>query len=165
MNSKLIVRGALVLTLVAFPVLADPPGRSPEAALAAIFSSAPRESCALPAPIKTASISETGGESTASNCTAHCWDGSTVECTGTPGTTCGAADSSCPEDRGFCWGNSGNQYCPPCPGQPVCQASAICSNAAGSVSCTGYQTPADCQHQDYCFAYCDGVYYWCGEPC
>ena len=149
MKSKLVLGGALFFTLFALPVLAvqDP--------LAQIFST--HGACGEPPALAKASV---GAFST---CTAQCWDGSSVQCSG---TNCTATDSACSVgERGSCWGNtSGGFNCPPCEEPPptACYASAYCGNG-NSVSCQG--TAPNCFEQDYCFAYCDGTYYWCGEPC
>jgi hypothetical protein len=159
MKSRLGIGGALVVMLFAFPALTLA-GQSPSAAatLAAIFSSG-----SAPGAVACASRGSAGGTVGAfGTCTANCWDGSTVQCSG---TNCNASDSACSAgQQGGCWGSSsGSQSCPDCPYNPTpCYASAYCGNGI-TVSCQG--TAPNCAAQDYCYAYCDGVYYWCGEPC
>lgn len=92
-------------------------------------------------------------------CNAQCWDGSYVTCWG---TSCTARDSSCPGQRGYCYGSStGYRYCPPCPCTSPCSATALCSNGS-KVSCSGCS--GDCYAINNCYAYCDGVYHWCPNP-
>lgn len=43
--------------------------------------------------------------------------------------------------------------------QALCVAQAQCSTG-GPVSCSGSR----CAHLDWCYAWCDGVYYWCAPP-
>ena len=153
MNARLILGGALVLTLFALPALADPGGPAQDA-LAAIFAAAPGASCALPAPRETAGLP---GPRTASDCTAHCWDGTTRTCSG---SSCGANDSSCPSQRGNCWSDvEGYKYCPAC--SSSCSAWTSCSSGS-PVFCQG--TSGDCFSVYHCYAYCDGQYYLCSNP-
>jgi hypothetical protein len=95
-------------------------------------------------------------------CEAQCNGGTTVSvnCTG----SCIAVDQNCsapPTQQGGyaqCPGGS-PVYCPlPCP----CEATAICGD--GSVAhCEGTNF---CVANNYCFAYCDGTYFWCpGAAC
>lgn len=104
----------------------------------------------------------TGGlrdPSPAGDCSADCWDGSTVSCSG---TSCSAHDSACPGVRGECWGSStGTRYCPVCPNSQ-CNAYAVCSGS-GPVTCTG-SSPQSCQELDYCWVICDWNYTFCPNP-
>lgn len=92
--------------------------------------------------------------SASSVCTADCWDGSTVACTG---TTCSAQDSVCSAQRGYCESSDSpfRTYCPPCPRS--CEAMANCANG-GPVHCEGEQ---HCVSLQGCYAYCDGDFWWC----
>lgn len=89
------------------------------------------------------------------SCTAYCWNGTSVTCSG---TSCSEVDSNCNSgQRGYCYGSSsGYKYCPACSG---CSATATC-NGGGSVSCTG---TSSCYHINGCYAYCDGAYHWCAN--
>jgi len=90
----------VALCLLAVPVLAAPPApaQAPATQASPAFIAA-----LMPAPL---------AEATTSVCVAHCWDGSTVTCTG---TSCNATDSSCTAVQGNCWSNvEGTKYCPQC---------------------------------------------------
>lgn len=77
-----------------------------------------------------------------SDCTADCWDGSSVTCD--QGTSCSATDSACTAEQGYCWDNSGGyQYCPPCPcPEPTCDQLHGQSCKTGT---TCYGWPPSCQ--------------------
>jgi len=93
-------------------------------------------------------------------CSALCYDGSYVTCSG---TSCNATDNTCSTSggRGSCYGSStGNRYCPKCPSSG-CTVTATCSSG-GSVSCTG--SCSDSFAFNDCYAYCDGVFHWCSNP-
>lgn len=87
--------------------------------------------------------------------TADCWDGSSVTCTGNQGS-CSFVDSDCDPNmvRGYCEADGTKKYCPPC---EECRATASCLNGS-SVSCTGQ---SHCAEVNSCYAFCDGVEYWC----
>lgn len=66
--------------------------------------------CATGAPDVVWTLAGIGAQS---DCTADCWDGSSVTCD--QGTSCSATDSACMAERGHCWDNfNGYQYCPEC---------------------------------------------------
>lgn len=105
----------------------------------------------------TESAVETSGDiGAASTCEAiaECWDGSTVTCTGE--STCSAEDSDCDPNlvRGYCEADGVRKYCPPC---EDCQATVQCPDGI-PVTCIGQN---QCIEVSYCYAYCDGVKYWC----
>lgn len=57
-------------------------------------------------------------------CTADCWDGSWVTCSG---SQCSAIDSNCPSQRGFCWSDAeGTKRCPECCHGAFCKDSSWC---------------------------------------
>ena len=139
------------LMLLATPLLAAPPSApSPTlVTLADIFA---------PAPMPTAGSGQGGSgipePGISSTCTANCWDGSTRTCTG---TSCSAVNSNCSAgQRGSCTAGGSTTFCPACPTAKTC--TATCS-PSGSVSCTS--PVGDCYKVNNCYAYCDGIYYWC----
>jgi len=152
MQVRLILTGALVLVLFALPAVAAP--ADPVADLRAAIFAAPAGACALPMAAKTGGP---GGVGAYSDCTAHCWDGTTRTCSG---SSCSAVDSSCPSQRGSCWSDvEGTKYCPQC----VDGCTASCANAGGgTVSCTSYTGDFFCVAN--CYAYCDGTYHYCPHP-
>lgn len=109
------------LCLIALPVFAAQPAATPEADVVAApdvaapaapavdETAAPATSPACP----TGPLAEASFLSTLSTCTADCWDGSTVTCTG---SSCQAADSACLSgQRGYCSSPEGGYvYCPVC---------------------------------------------------
>lgn len=115
-----------------------------------------------PAPVLMQRSGENDTVSAQSSCTAECWDGSVLECSG---TSCTAQDSVCSNgERGYCTSGPLRQECPPCP-DPSCSATANCDNG-GTATCSGYN---NCFAVHGCYAYCeeeddnpgDGFYVWC----
>jgi hypothetical protein len=165
MRERRVMRGTLILTLFAsvFMLLASSAraeyGSPAPDLLAAIFAATPGGACAQPEARGAAKPVKPVGPRTESVCTAHCWNGGTVTCTG---TSCSAVDSACPGQRGSCWSNAeGTKYCPQCQQPQGCTAS--CANAGGgSVSCTSSTGDYFCVNN--CYAYCDGFYYMCPNP-
>jgi len=98
------------------------------------------ESPALPpAPMFAAA-----GGAALSTCTADCWNGSSVTCTG---SSCSATDSSCPTQRGYCWGtDTGYKYCPVC-----CSATLPCWKLDGR-SCSPNGSHQQCLDGSHCFS-------------
>lgn len=98
-------------------------------------------------------VETSDGIGAASTCTADCWDGSTVTC---DGSSCSAVNSDCDPNmvRGYCEADGTKKHCPPC---EECRATASCLNGS-SVSCTGQ---SHCAEVNSCYAFCDGVEYWC----
>jgi len=138
----LLLAGALTLAVFFSPPLAA--DQAEDAFLAAL----------APSPGSTAvpgSVPEPVGVAVTSSCTAHCWDGSTVTCSG---TTCSAQDSNCVGGgQGQCTGtSSGTILCPSC---PTCTTTC---QSGGSVSCRYGST---CTTRKNCWAMCDGVLFTC----
>lgn len=147
MRRVLLGVASLVLTLGSLPALAASPDSVLEAARAAIFAPTPEAQEVAKRPDVTPKATAT----------AHCWDGTTRNCSG---TTASAVDSSCPGQQGYCTGTTtGTLYCPACPTGNGCSASTSCWGG-GSVSCQG-TTTGGCFSYYQCYAYCDGNYYFC----
>jgi len=75
----------------------------------------------LLAPVAQADVSATA------DCTAYCEDGSAIPCSG---PSCTAVDQNCSaNERGYCSGSSGTQYCDSCsePPPPTCEMFAPCA--------------------------------------
>lgn len=138
----------LALAFCALPALAAPADPAEEA-LAAIFAPAPE----LGAPAQQ-DAAKRPGITSKSLCTANCWDGSTVSCSG---NTCSATNSNCSAgQRGSCTADGVTTLCPvPCQG---CTVTATCL-PSGSVSCSSSNN--DCFKVNRCYVECDGVMHWC----
>jgi hypothetical protein len=81
---------------------------------------------------------------TTAACTADCWNGSQVSCTG---ASCYAVDSSCPDQRGYCWGSdTGYRYCPRC-----CSSTIPCWKIDGW-SCSPDGSHTDCMDGSACYS-------------
>jgi len=142
---------------------------------AALRAEEPTPSCAnlpaltggLPAFLAQAGRGSIEDPSQQSSCTANCWDGSTVACSG---TSCSAHDSNCSSNfRGYCTGSTtGTRYCPVCPPtcSAPCSATTICANGV-KLRCDGCS--GDCFSFYQCYVYCDGSYTFCpdlgGQSC
>jgi hypothetical protein len=145
--------GIALLSLVfgALPVLAAPadPGAD---AWAAIF--APASAPDPGAPSQPQDAAKRPRITPKADCLAHCWDGSTVSCSG---STCSAADSACPGTRGSCTADGVTTYCPVCQ-TTTCTVTATCL-PSGSVTCSSSNN--DCFKVNKCYVECDGVLHWC----
>jgi len=155
MKRGLIFRAALlILAFCSLPIRAASPDSS-AAAWSAIFAPAPAvEAQAQP---QAQDVAARGHRlPTKSLSTAHCWDGSTVTCTGTSSS---AVDSNCASgQRGYCTGtDTGTINCPAC---PSCTATATCSNGS-TVSCTSAPGYTGCFALKNCYADCGGALVWC----
>jgi hypothetical protein len=140
----------LVLSLCALPALAASPDPQVEAARAAIFAPA----SPVDVQPQAQEVAARGHLRVKSTTIAHCWDGSTVTCTGSSSS---GVDSNCGAgQRGYCTGtDTGTIYCPLC----FCSATVTCSNGS-HVSCSG---TSDCFSVAKCYASCDGVLHWCAS--
>lgn len=149
MNQRSPFAFAAIAILFALPAWATEPTPTPAAATAASL-------CAAPAPTLAASLFEEPGLD--GECTANCWDGSSVTCSG---STCNAVDSSCSSgEDGYCYGSStGTKACTPC--GLTCIAKAGCSDGS-IISCKG--TNGDCFAENHCYVYCNGEYTYCPVP-
>ncbi len=134
----------VALCLLAVPVLAAQPAptQAPATPGAPAFVAA-----LMPAPL---------AEATTSVCTANCWDGSTVTCSG---TTCTAVDSACSSGQnGYCYGSDTDlRSCPTCSTHQICKPS--CDDLNGQ-SCASAGTCYD----STCRAYtcpCRNGHYLC----
>lgn len=85
-------------------------------------------------------------------CTADCWDGSTVTCSG---NQCSATDSACMSEQGSCWSDAeGTKECPEC-----CESVIPCSKYHGR-SCTSGTIP--CMEGSNCAqCFCGGGTWQC----
>jgi hypothetical protein len=143
----------MMFSLCALPALAAPdPAASP--AFAAIFAPAPEVS----AQPQAQDVAARRGLPTKSTTTSHCWDGSSVTCTGASSS---GTDSNCSGgQRGYCTGtDTGTIYCPVC---PSCTATAQCAYG-GTVSCTSSPGYTGCYDVYKCYADCGGSLYWCPD--
>lgn|GEM_PF-2328210 len=142
---------ALALAFFALPALAATPTElAGDAALAAIFAPAPD----LGTSPQPQDVAKRPRITPKADCLAHCWDGSTVSCSG---STCSATDSNCSSgQRGSCTADGVTTPClVPCPG---CTVTATCL-PSGSVTCSS--TNNDCFKVNKCYVECDGILHWC----
>jgi hypothetical protein len=123
---------AALLCLVLVPLAAGVAAADEQAAVQEPAAPAP---AAPPSPVEAPALCpapaaspvgppELAFSATTAICSANCWCGADVECSG---ASCYAVDSSCPAQRGYCWGSTtGYRYCPQC-----CSASTPCFKYEG----------------------------------
>lgn len=150
-------RRNLVQTLfIGLFVLAVAPVGAAPAAIADAPTCSPVSTTAPASPdgLLQPAIATSDGIGAASDCTADCWDGSSVTC---GGSTCSAQDSNCSVGvQGYCEDGSGTTFCPAC----QCYASTLCPGGgpANAIDCSG---ETYCNEASGCWVHCDGVTTWC----
>ncbi len=152
---------ALILCLALIPVAAaaeDEPAAlepTPEEVGQPVTDPAVPAECSTPTTLQQEQL-EPDFLAAAAGCYADCWDGSRAYCSG---SYCFAYDSSCPSQRGYCYGSStGYRYCPPCPSD--CPSNFPCSKYEGN-SCWKQGTRVDCKDGNFCsFCFCGGGGTW-----
>ncbi len=140
----------LALAFCALPALAAGPADPAAVAWAAIFAPAPDPGTST----QPQDAARRPRITPKADCVAHCWNGSTVSCSG---ASCSAVDSNCSSgQQGSCTADGVTTSCTPCPAS--CTVTATCS-PSGSVTCTS--TNNDCFKVNKCYVECDGVFHWC----